>query len=164
MEETCCDLNAVHALENDRRLYAESLLLVVDYISQRGGRMPAFASGMRPTITLEERLRSIMNEKTTGRMSDRHRSLLSIFGLAVLLIHPLASASPSSGRAVNSMMEANRDAGSISPEKLLEQTTTRDIVSRDDLEKPWYGLLPEVPRGWWNDQKYDNAARSLRSP
>ena len=163
MEETCCDLNAVQALENDRRLYAESLLLVVDYISQRGGRMPAFASGMRPTISLEERLRSIMNEKATGRMSDRHRLILSIFGLVVLLIHPLASASPSSSRVMHSMMETNRSTGLMSPDQLVEKETKHEIESRKDLEKPWFGPLPEIPRGWWNDKKYDNATRRLRS-
>ncbi len=141
MEETCCDLNAVDALEKDRRLYAESLLHVVDYISQRGGRMPGLASGMRPTITLEERLRSIMNDSATGSMSHQHRSVLGIFGLCVVLVHPLASASPNARvsmipyRPIDSVMllTGHTDHENSVPESV--------VVTE----------LPAVPCGWWNE-------------
>ena len=95
-------------------------------VSQRGGRMPVFARGMGPTITLEERLRSIMNEKATGRMSDRHRSFLSIFGLAVLLIHPLATATPSSGGVV---IAFSQDVEIPSLQPIPEETLTLPSLS-----------------------------------
>jgi len=151
MEETCCDLNAVEALDQDRRLYAESLLQVVDYISQRGGRMPGFASGMRPTITLEERLRSIMSHQATGRMSQRHRSLLGALTLLVVLLHPLATASPSSLNAspIASDVEGGRTAEANS------KMATSPRVPRLS------GPLPESPRGWWNETQNSSAIRIL---
>jgi bla regulator protein blaR1 len=151
MEETCCDLNAVHALDSDRRLYAESLLYVVDYISQRGGRMPGFASGMRPTISLEERLRTIMNDKATGRMNPRHRFILSVVGSAGVLIHPLASASTLPVSAVNSAV--------LSDVERSQPLLTKESVPAADLRRPV--SLPDVPRGWWNQKRQDSVARML---
>jgi len=151
MEETCCDLNAVEALDQDRRLYAESLLQVVDYISQRGGRMPGLASGMRPTITLEERLRSIMNNQATGRMRQRHRSLLGALALLVVLLHPLASASPNSlnARLTSSSIEGERTAGAITD------------VTTSPREARLSGPLPEAPRGWWNEKQNTSVIGTL---
>ena len=151
MEETCCDLNAVDALDRDRRLYAESLLHVVDYISQRGGRMPGLASGMRPTITLEERLRSIMNEQATGRLSQQHRSILGALALLVVLIHPLASAAPNAINAVPlaNILERDTAFGAESEGKPLPR------ISR------WDGPLPESPKGWWNEPQNTSVIRTL---
>jgi len=151
MEETCCDLNAVETLDQDRRLYAESLLQVVDYISQRGGKMPGLASGMRPTITLEERLRSIMNHQATGRMSQCHRSLLGALALLVVLLHPLASASPNSlnARFAASIIEGERTAGAITDLTTLPR------------EARLSGPLPEVPRGWWNETQNTSVLGTL---
>ena len=151
MEETCCDLNAVNAIEKNRRLYAESLLQVVDYISQRGGRMPGLASGMRPTITLEERLRCIMNDNATGRMTQRHQSLLGIVGLFVVLTHPLASSLSNSVIT----LDANSNVEPVRPNTLSSNE-----------KQPWpdggfLGKLPEVPRGWWNEMQHVNAVRTL---
>jgi len=151
MEETCCDLNAVETLDQDRRLYAESLLQVVDYISQRGGKMPGFASGMRPTITLEERLRSIMNHQATGRMSQRHRSLLGALALLVVLLHPLASASPNS-------LNAKLTASSIDRGSAAGAITDVTTLPR---EARLSGPLPEVPRGWWNETQNTSVIGTL---
>ena len=151
MEETCCDLNAVHALDSDRRLYAESLLYVVDYISQRGGRMPGFASGMRPTISLEERLRTIMNDKATGRMNPLHRIVLSVVGSVGLLIQPLASASTLSNGAVSSAV--------IAEVERLQPLLTNESVPKANLRLP--DSLPDAPRGWWNQKRQDSIVRML---
>ncbi len=156
MEETCCDLNAVDALDNDRRLYAESLLHVVDYISQRGGRMPGFASGMRPTITLEERLRSIMNSEATGRMTQRHQSLLGSVGLVVLLIHPLASASSSSADTLSFVNLAGSER--------LESKRLQPMVENSHVppvERRSFDSLPDVPSGWWSQRREEGVARTL---
>ena len=161
MEETCCDLNAVQALENDRRLYAESLLHVVDYISQRGGRMPSLASGMRPSITLEERLRSIMNDQATGRMSDKSRMFVGVFGLAALLIHPLASAAPSRGVAVDAIVVKNpsNDFANTPAHESIDHRSVDEV--RIGMQRSTTGPLPEVPRGWWNDRQLDSVSRTL---
>jgi len=154
-------LSAVQALQNDRRLYAESLLHVVDYISQRGGRMPRLASGMRPTTTLEERLRAIMNDHACGRLSERNRSFLGGFGVAVLLVHPFLSASPNSMSGVYTVSDIDRTSHPLESQGI--DTGTNDPIhdSSIDSQRLFQIPLPEVPQGWWNERPSENLARIL---
>jgi bla regulator protein blaR1 len=154
MEETCCDLKAVEALDRDRRSYAESLLQVVDYISQRGGRMPGLASGMRPTITLEERIRSIMSENLSGDLPTAHWRGLMILGSITIMVHPLVASSEAS------ISRSALAPGFLrSPDEELrntvlgesEESSSSDVKVNPTPARRWSAkhTLPPVPNGWW---------------
>jgi len=162
MEETCCDLNAVRAMDNDKRKYAESLLHVVDYISQRGGRMPGLASGMRPTITLEERLRSIMKESVPASLTAANMRGLVLFGSAVVLFHPwvAASSSPRMSPVLSSHAHPNESEAIIPPSSINMIASESNLFLQDPSFQR-LDDLPEVPNGWWSKRKHDSATRKV---
>ena len=149
MEETCCDLWASRCLALGPRTYAESLLVVVDFLSDQGCSMPQLATGMTPSKTLEERLRAIMNAKPLDELTPSKRGLLAIVSVFVLSIQ-ITTASDASNASltlggldykrvpnapVNSSMPGD-DSGTASENATFDPTGAVE--------------LPEPPRGWWS--------------
>lgn len=156
-EEACCDAWAVRQLSVSPRRYAETLLCVVDFLSERrGGGLPRLASGMQATRTLEERLRLLRDPLETHAFSGPVQRLAGVGCVALWLLHPSAHLQPSPA-AVSVRPDAatapNWDAA-LSP----EEVTAEPAAGRTTF------TLPEPPRGFWNQtppRRWANFSLSL---
>jgi len=149
MEETCCDLWASRCLALGPRTYAESLLVVVDFLSDEGSSMPQLATGMTPSKTLEERLRTIMSARPLDELTRSKRGLLGIISIFVLSIQITTVSDASNLSFALDRLEFN------SVESVLESSSLRSEVVgtsiRNETSDSSGGVaLPEPPQGWWN--------------
>ena len=138
-EEVCCDAWAIDRLALPPRRYAESLLAVVDFISDHRVGIPAMASGMRPGAELEERLRLMM--RPGGRQLHHPRWAIAPAAMLILSLHPTAGASrwlqpPTSQNATaqRSAMQSNNTAAAVG------------ALSQNEVE------LPPAAPGYWNQK------------
>jgi hypothetical protein len=148
-EEACCDAWAVKALETKPRCYAETLLRVVDFISDHEVGLPRFASGMQPTETLEERLRLLMRNELDHSSSPLHSWGSGLACAAIWMVHP--DAYP---------IEWARDVSPVRERVLADPLLlpVPAIVSDEDTEAVLESSLPAVPRGFWNASPVTNWA------
>ena len=142
-EEAACDTWAVLRLNASRRVYAETLLNVVDFLSENRVGVPRLASRMQGTDSLEERLRLIMSAGKESGSSSARCGVIVTAGLALLMIHP----TPKSVAA----------AVVLRPTPLMESSGVAVESAKFDLQSESSTLpaplvsLPPVPRGWWNE-------------
>lgn len=151
-EEAACDAWAIANLSTPPRAYAETLLSVVDFLSETRIGIPRLASRMQATDSLEERLRLIMSSDAAPLSPIKWRGLM-LFSGVLILVHPSFHYRSNAETA-----PANRDArarietdltlmdGSSPHEPVGRDTTGLSAeVSLDRLP------LPPRPRGWWNE-------------
>ena len=142
-EEAACDAWAVLQLNASRRVYAETLLNVVDFLSENRVGTPRLASRMQGTDSLEERLRLIMSAGKDPSLSTTRFGAIVVVGLSLLLIHPIPKP------VVASVV--------LRPTPFLESATKPleshkfDLETEMNIALPPLVSLPPVPQGWWNE-------------
>lgn len=150
-EEVACDAAALKLLQRRtsspvRRSYAESLLSVVDFLSEAEASAPRLASRMQPTAALEERLHWIMSAEPCDN-SWRLSMLIGVaIGVMSLLIHPTVQP--------NANMPANvavTNASSDRPKAALSHETKIEALFSPVTDVTEQTKLPSAPRGWWNE-------------
>lgn len=150
-EEVACDAAALRLLQRRtsspvRRSYAESLLSVVDFLSEAEASAPRLASRMQPTAALEERLHWIMSVEPC----DKSWRLSMLTGVAIgvlsLLIHPTVrpNASVPATAAVTSV-------SSEGPQVALSYDTKIEAIFSPVAKAMEQTKMPSAPRGWWNE-------------
>jgi beta-lactamase regulating signal transducer with metallopeptidase domain len=87
-EERSCDARVVGALPGAGRAYADALLKTLTFLSGRGERLPALASGVGEARDYEERLTMILKPVATKSLPSIPRLALAAVGIAVLLAFP----------------------------------------------------------------------------
>ena len=140
-EEACCDAWAVQQLRSPPRHYAEALLKAVDFISEQHVGIPRFASGMRHTDCLEERLRFVMlgHNRAVMKTTSRVASFIAISG--VLLLHPLVQ--PVEAVVASTVKLVPSIGGQLSsPDPATLENS--DVAGALDAD------LPTPPVGFWN--------------
>lgn len=139
-EEACCDEWAVRILNSSPRQYADSLLKVVDFISEHHIRVPHLASAMRPTSSLEMRLRLIMQIGKHPANTRRSGIGFVIACVLLLLLHPFPRPMGSAVQAGFGVSSHEQDSSRDSAHgpASLEHSA---IETRD---------LPPTPQGFWN--------------
>lgn len=142
-EEAACDAWAVRKLRSTPRRYAEALLRVVDFLSEHQVGIPRLGSGMRPTDSLEQRLRLLMRP---GGPSPASRPAQATAGAACFLlwvVHP----------SLQPFLPVH--------EPVVQPSTT--VQQAIDIRMPPDALLdasagstgaelPDSPRGFWNQR------------
>lgn len=149
-EEVACDTAALILLQQQsqspvRRSYAESLLSVVDFLSEAEPSSPRLASRMQPTAALEERLHWIMSSESN--FTPRLPGLIGITMCGiVLLVHPtVAPWLPLDGVPNNVAVAKATSANSSSAEESNSRSTIENTLPGATPSD-----LPAAPRGWWN--------------
>jgi beta-lactamase regulating signal transducer with metallopeptidase domain len=82
-EEECCDRLVVWALPDHRRVYGQTLLKAVEYLT-RETAVPAVAATSFGGCALEKRIEGIMNRMLTHKMSGFAFALFAAIGATVL--------------------------------------------------------------------------------
>ncbi len=151
-EEVACDNAALDLLQRQsskpvRRSYAESLLSVVDFLSETETRVPRLASQMQPTSALEERLHWIMTRQEPDRSWQWPLTAGILLGACALLVHPRVqpwtpSLAYGSSTALSSAAKTDVDATAM--------VNHANAVSPKGINHPPLEL-PAAPLGWWND-------------
>lgn len=142
-EEAACDAWAVLRLNASRRVYAETLLNVVDFLSENRVGTPRLASRMQGTDSLEERLRLIMSAGKESGMSAPRCIAIATVGLVLLLMHPVPKSVAAS--------IAVRPTPQFDSAVTVRESTKTDLDTELHREHPPLVSLPPVPRGWWNE-------------
>lgn len=142
-EEAACDAWAVSQLKAPRRVYAETLLNVVDFLSENRVGVPRLASRMQGTVSLEERLRLIMSSDKQSKSTRFSSGVIVTVGLALLVLHPL----PKAVSAVTMV----RSAAFAEAVNIVEPPDKLDFESPPSSRSLPLVSLPPVPRGWWNE-------------
>lgn len=141
-EEAACDAWAVVRLNASRRVYAETLLNVVDFLSENRVGIPRLASRMQGTDSLEERLRLIMSAGKESGMSKGRRSLLVVACLTLLIIHPIPSSVAAAVAKSTSLLESS---------DVVNDAVQSDLEIHPSKISSSAISLPPVPQGWWNE-------------
>ncbi|MEZ6129490.1 MAG: M56 family metallopeptidase [Planctomycetaceae bacterium] len=139
-EEACCDAWAVRQLNSPPRRYAETLLKVVDFISDHQVGIPQLASAMQPTGCLEERLRFVMQGGAARPTSGVTQSAAIVVCVTLLLLHPIPQPVVNAGVAVSF-------ADSSTPVDSVQQDSES---AEGNLNEPPAPELPPPPQGFWN--------------
>ena len=120
-EEICCDALVLSTLNPRPRLYANSLLAVVEFLAHPVLRPPAMASEINSGGFLERRFQMILSE-TPNRVTSRSLQVLVLLFAVVVIPLGLAQAQDS-GVGGNAHLERARErvqaavtAGKMSPE------------------------------------------------
>ncbi|MDX1928860.1 MAG: M56 family metallopeptidase [Pirellulaceae bacterium] len=142
-EEAACDAWAVLRLNASRRVYAETLLNVVDFLSENRVGTPRLASRMQGTDSLEERLRLIMSAGKDSGLSAPRCIAIATLGLVLLLMHPVPKSVAAS--------IAVRPTPAFDSAVTVRESTKTDLDTELHGEHPPLVALPPVPRGWWNE-------------
>ncbi len=139
-EEACCDAWAIARLDSTPRQYAEALLRVVDYLSEHSIGIPRFANGMRPTDSLEERIRMLMCTRGKQPSSQPLNLIVGAGCAALILVHPTVRTVQTvvTEPARTHQLVAGLPGDNL--ETLYQSTLTDTMPSK----------LPEPPRGFWN--------------
>ena len=146
-EEAACDAWAISNLEIAPRAYAETLLTVVDFLSNAKVCTPRLASPMKSSEFLEERLRRIMSSANSPR-KIRSCGLPTLVICGSLLVHPFPvfvahASSRQVMRQLPSVPAANASEESSGYWKPME--------SGESIGDSDFIALPPTPRGWWNE-------------
>jgi bla regulator protein blaR1 len=144
-EEACCDAWAVSHLNTTPRAYAETLLSVVDFISDHESRLPRLASGMHPTYSLEERLRLLMRPQPGAQPSNGLKVSALTLGAGLWMMHPILAFHP---RDEQASVEQTLDKTFTSSESV---TIDSNRVMTIPYQWPSDHFLPKTPQGFWND-------------
>lgn len=143
-EEAACDAWALGRLGTSPRSYAETLLSVIDFLSESRTGAPRLASRMQATGSLEERLRLIMQWQQPRNTATKQYVALGACCVALLVVHPTVfdSRARSSETVVSSteLSIAGREQ-----EHNLRTDHDEKTASRLPLVD-----LPPAPVGWWN--------------
>lgn len=86
-EEQCCDAWVVHTLPEKRRSYAEVLVKAISYVS-RPTRVTG-ATGIGSACVLEQRLKRIMCDSLSGKISRRVKICVAVIGVMLLSFAPM---------------------------------------------------------------------------
>ncbi|XZE19581.1 M56 family metallopeptidase [Pirellulaceae bacterium SH449] len=152
-EEACCDAWAVRVLGTTPRDYAETLLSVVDYVSEHKARIPRLANGMQPTESLEERLSLLMRPQASPTHSGWKMTSL-VFCALLWLAHPVFTEVPGLSFSIWNRDVSNKHAAASmvrGSEGVRYESTALNIVE-DRFQWPSDNELPPIPRGFWNKQ------------
>jgi beta-lactamase regulating signal transducer with metallopeptidase domain len=87
-EERACDVEVLRVNPGRARAYAEGLLKTLDFLSSRGGAIPALATGASETRQIKERLTMIMKREIPQRLTRLQRWSLALVALPALLVFP----------------------------------------------------------------------------
>ncbi len=139
-EEACCDAWAVRKLNTTPRQYGEALLRVVDFISEHRVGVPRLASAMQPTESLAERLKLLMRGRDCDDSSASMKYAASVTCIAMLVVHPIATARQES--TYNLRLSSGDRVDASDHAAILLDESPRD----DSGDLP----LPQMPRGFWN--------------
>jgi beta-lactamase regulating signal transducer with metallopeptidase domain len=139
-EEACCDEWAVRILNSSPRQYADSLLKVVDFISDHHVRFPRLASAMRPTNSLEMRLRLVMQIGKHPAESRSTRIGFAIAGVSLLLVHPFPQPAVTADEGTTSRL----------PRKPLSSPSSELALPSFESPQIETPVLPPAPQGFWN--------------
>lgn len=82
-EEECCDRLVVWALPDHRRVYGQTLLKAVEYLT-RETAVSAVAAASFGGCALEKRIEGIMNRMLTHKMSGVSLALIAVIGAVIL--------------------------------------------------------------------------------
>ena len=137
-EEACCDAWAVGNVEVSPRRYAESLLKVVDFISDNDIGKARLASAMHPTESLEERIRLLMRPSAFAEAITPLHSCVGATCLMMWALHPI----PVSSQPKRVVIAEQR----LLPESFEED----DSDSVEPVSVVPEILLPDSPTGYWN--------------
>ena len=140
-EEACCDAWAVARLNSTPRQYAEALLRVVDFISEHSIGMPRLANGMRPTDSLEERIRLLMCARGLEHATAPLNMAVGIGCVALMLVHP-AERRIRTFR-VDSLATHQLGADTLEPSIASSASGSQSLMI---VPEP----LPGTLRGFWN--------------
>lgn len=139
-EEACCDEWAVRILNSPPRQYADSLLKVVDFISENQVRVPRMASAMQPTKSLEMRLRLVMQIGKRPKESRSTKIGFAMAGVLLLMLHPFP-------QPIGTTAQANTSNAAYEPSPLQEFTQRSPSFDNTAVETL---VLPQAPKGFWN--------------
>ncbi len=92
-QEASCDALAMQGETEIRRLYADTLLQVIDLIDRERWMLPSLASGFGETLSIQRRFEMIANEKVAPRLS---RKLQVVLGCIAVMIccYPVVAKTP----------------------------------------------------------------------
>ncbi len=148
-EEVACDHWVIDRMKICRRTYAETLLSVVDFISDHHAGHPRLASRMQPTDLLEERLKCIMRRGTEGCISMPWCKACLIGCVALVVMHPVS-------HRVHANFWVPHSSSSLKPRALVPSAPTENFAaaaSPKSIDVPEREPLPNVPLGWWTPPK-----------
>ncbi len=141
-EEACCDAWAIARLKCSPRQYAETLLHVVDFISETHTRLPRMASGMMPTDSLEERLRSLMRGASRPSSFPITSYAYLVLCLSLWVVHPELAPSH---RIVDVRVSENEGLSAIEVDQRVPAVSENaEVMLASRVE------LPNTPLGYWN--------------
>ncbi len=155
-EEVACDAWALAHLKTPPRKYAETLLSVVDFISESPAATPRLASRMHAADSLEERLRWIMSPHPPKPLPRLHSILLLVGIASLLIVHPrLHPAGASAASLIAGAHTGEAVATSSIPQldaSALDSIGVASNSSADGAHAQTGSALPPVPEGWWTEQ------------
>ena len=128
-EEICCDARVMESLSPAPRVYAGSLLKVVEFLSSPAVRPPAMASAINSGSCLERRFRMILSDRPTA--TRRGYRLVLLVALALL---PLGVAYSSAAGAAQKSDPLERVKAHLKQNELTE------YLSDETLEKVLDGM------------------------
>lgn len=142
-EEAACDAWAIGRLKTSPRSYAETLLSVVDFLSEARTGAPRLASRMQPTAALEERLRLIMQWQRPALYTAKRSIALGACCIGLLAVHPTPLLS-------HIGLPARVDK--TSELAMNDRVAPRDAEAQPETNDAAHVLaeLPTEPAGWWN--------------
>jgi beta-lactamase regulating signal transducer with metallopeptidase domain/protocatechuate 3,4-dioxygenase beta subunit len=92
-EEECCDAWVLWAFPNKARLYAQTLIDTVDYLTGLARVKPAIATAFNQGHSLKRRIEMIVSQKVSRRLSWRTKTVLVLFAAIVAPLSLLGSPS-----------------------------------------------------------------------
>lgn len=88
VEERSCDAWVAHVLPRQARAYAEGLLKTMEFLAEHTRPLPIVGTGLQTRHDMKERLTMILTHKTPRILTSRHRLLLAVLALVILVIVP----------------------------------------------------------------------------
>jgi hypothetical protein len=134
-EERACDVEVLRVNPGRARAYAEGLLKTLDFLSSRGGAIPALATGASETRQIKERLTMIMKREIPQRLTRLQRWSLALVALPALLVFPTWS--------------QDDGDGAKSPEKELVASAERHREEMIELREKSGKSRPHTERPSW---------------
>lgn len=148
--EECCDGYVMRWCPGTAKLYAGTLLKVLDFKADGGASLPAFASGMGKYRHLERRFEMILSGKTRHSLS-RPAFIASLPLFAVLLFAPALSAKNESKPPVKQAASGTEVEAECKP---LVLTTVAYRVSDLPVWSKAGDFAPEI-LVWWLQETVD---------
>lgn len=152
-EEMCCDALVLSSLKPQPRIYARSLLTVVEFLAYPALRAPALASEISSGGLFLRRCRMIVSENANRATARWMRALVILFAILVL---PLGAHLYAKDKAETEPAKA----ATVKSDKAIDGTHKQ--TQDEYLKSVWAGLQDKVEAGQLSEGEADARFEELK--